>query len=131
MFYRNSLFGITVGPAAFAGPLAYPCANLGFTGEVPPADEKLLLSRGITRRALRHTLGFVLRALIAIHSRHCLPAVPSLPDHCARMESGTRWDGNERATPSRWPGLASCKALPSKGGHPPLAMGRLPDRGGT
>ena len=51
IFYGSSLFGITVGPAAVLGPLAYPSANLGFTGEVTPADEKLLLSRGITRHA--------------------------------------------------------------------------------
>ena len=85
IFHGNSLFGITVGPAALAGPLAYPCANLGFSGEVTPADEKLLLSRGITRNALRHTLVFVLRSLVAIHSRHRLPAIPSLPDHRAHI----------------------------------------------
>ena len=85
IFYGNSLFGIIVGPAALAGPLAYPCAKLGFTGEVTPADEKLLLSRGITRSALRHTLGFVLRIVVAIRSRHRLPTIPSLPDHRAHI----------------------------------------------
>ena len=56
---------------------------LGFSGEVTPTDERLLRSRGTTRRALRHMLGFVLRSVVAIHTRHCLPVVPSLPDHHA------------------------------------------------
>ena len=90
IFYGNSLFGISVGPAALAGPMAYPYANLGVTGEVTPANEKLLLSRGITRNALRHTLGFVFRIVVTIHSRHCLPAIPSLPDHCAHISDDER-----------------------------------------
>ena len=108
IFYGNSLFGITVGPAALAGPLAYPCANLGFTGEVTPADEKLLLSRGITRSALRHTLGFVLRTVVTIHSRHRLPAVPSLPDHHAHISGNEHFflswiePSPEEHLPSSW-----------------------------
>ena len=108
IFYGNSLFGIIVGPAAFTGPLAYPCANLGFTGEVTPADEKLLLSRGITWRALRHTLGFVLRAVVTIHSRHRLLAVPSLPDHHAHIPGNEHlflsWiqSSPEEHLPSSW-----------------------------
>ena len=90
IFYGNSLFGISVGPAALAGPMVNLCANMGFTGEVTPADEKLLLSRGITRNALHHTRGFVLHTVVAIHSRHCLPAIPSLPDHCAHISDNER-----------------------------------------
>ena len=85
IFCGNSLFGISVGPAALTVPLAYPCANLAFTDEVTPADEKLLLNRGITRSAVHHTLGFVLRTVVPIHSRYCLPAIPSLPDHCTHI----------------------------------------------
>ena len=48
IFYGNSSFGISVGPAALAGPMVYPCANLGFTGEATPADEKLC-SVGVSR----------------------------------------------------------------------------------
>ena len=108
IFYGKSLFGITVGPAAFTGPLAYPCASLGFTGEVTPADEKLLLSRGITRRVLRHTLGFVLRAVVAIHSRHRLCAVPSLLDRRAHISGNKHlflsWihPNPEEHLPSSW-----------------------------
>ena len=90
VFYGNSLFGISVGPAALSGPMVYPCANIGFTGEITPVDEKLLLGRGITRNALRHTLGFVLRSVVAIHSKHCLLAIPSLPDHCAQISENER-----------------------------------------
>ena len=90
VFYGNSLFGIRVGPAALSGPMAYPCANIGFTGEITPADEKLLLSRGVTRNALRHILGFVLRTVVVIHTKHCLPAVPSLPDFCAQISTNER-----------------------------------------
>ena len=108
IFYGNSLFGITVGPAALAGPLAYPCANLGFTGEGTPADEKLLLGRGITRSALRHALGFVLRIVVAIRSRHHLPTVPSLPDHRAHISGNEQlflsWiePSPEEHLPSSW-----------------------------
>ena len=76
VFYGYSLFGISVGPVALSCPMAYPCANIGFTGEITPADEKLLLRRGVTRSALRHTLGFVLRTVVAIPCKHCLPARP-------------------------------------------------------
>ena len=90
VFFRNSLFGISVGPAALSGPMAYPCANIGFIGEITPADEKVLLTRGVTRNALRHTLGFVLRIVLAIHSKHFLPAVPSSPDSCAQISDSER-----------------------------------------
>ena len=51
IFCGNSLCGIAIGPSAIVGPLAYPSANLGITGGVAPADERLLLNRGIKRRA--------------------------------------------------------------------------------
>ena len=108
VFYGNSLFGIRVGPAALSGPMAYPCANIGFTGEITPADEKLLLSRGITCNALRHTLGFVLHTVVAIHTKHCLPAVPSLPDFCTQISTNERMSlswiepNPEEVLPSSW-----------------------------
>ena len=35
-------------------------------------------------------LGFVLRTVVPIHSRHCLPAIPSLPDHCTHISDNER-----------------------------------------
>ena len=64
------------------------------------------MRRGITHSALRHTLGFVLRIVVAIHARHRLPAVLSLPDHRAHISGNERlsWiePSPEEHLPSSW-----------------------------
>ena len=52
VFHDQVLFGIALGPQTIFGPMCYAQVHLGFTGEISPRDVSLLLSRGITQKAL-------------------------------------------------------------------------------
>ena len=68
--------------------MPYAQVRIGFTGELSLRDTTLLLERGITRKALRALVAYVLRMMDATHFRHCLPNFPATPDFRALMSEG-------------------------------------------
>ena len=72
------MFGIRLGPDPFRAPLPYPYAQIGLTGVVTPRDVSFLLSRGITRKALRHAVSFVMNE-VALHCDHTSLTLPLVP----------------------------------------------------
>ena len=79
ILHGTELFGIRYGSDPFHATSPYPYVQIGFTGEISPQDVSLILSRGMTRNALRHVVTFLLNELAALHRDHhslTLPVVP-------------------------------------------------------
>ena len=99
--HGQDLFGIVLGPQSISGPLPYVQVHMGFTGEMSPRDVTLFLDRGITRKALRALVAFVLRMVDATHFRHSLPEFKVTPDFCKiskRSFMSTRTPATARGT---------------------------------
>ena len=61
---------------------------MGFVGELSPRDVPPLLDRGITRKALRALVRFVLRMVDTTHFRHFLLDFLATPDFCTLVTGG-------------------------------------------
>ena len=88
IYHGQDLLGIALRPQSISGPLPYVQVCRGFIGEMSPRDVSLLLRRGITRKALRALMGFVLRMVDANHFRHNLPDFPVTPEFRTLISAG-------------------------------------------